>query len=39
MGYTEEAQSLPFGHDAKAAEDIDGLIVSSGYLEVCLPTS
>lgn len=36
MGYIKEAQSLPFGHDAKAVEDIDGLIVSFGSLEVCL---
>jgi len=28
MGHTKEAHSLPFGHDAKAAEDIDGLVVS-----------
>lgn len=36
MGYTKEAQSLPFGHDAKAVDDIDGLIVSFGSLDVCL---
>lgn len=28
MGHTKEAHSLPYGHDAKAAEDIDGLVVS-----------
>lgn len=33
MGYTKEARSLPFGHDEKAAEDIDGLVVSCGCPE------
>jgi len=33
MGYTKEAQSLPFGHDAKAAEDIDGLILLEDHLK------
>jgi len=28
MGHGKEAHSLPFGHDAKVVEDIDGLIVS-----------
>ena len=28
MGHTKEAHSLPFGHDEKAVEDIDGLVVS-----------
>ena len=28
MGHTEGERSLPFGHSAKAADDIDGLIVS-----------
>lgn len=28
MGHTKEAHSLPFGHDAKVAENIDGLVVS-----------
>lgn len=27
-GHTKEVHSLPFGHGAKAAEDIDGLVVS-----------
>lgn len=30
MGHTKETHSLPFGHGAKAVEDIDGLIVSYG---------
>ena len=34
MGYTEEALALPFGHDAKAVEDIDGLVVSCGRPEI-----
>lgn len=28
MGYSQEARSLPFGHKAKPAQDIDGLAVS-----------
>jgi len=28
MGRTKDAHSLPFGHGAKAAVDIDGLVVS-----------
>ena len=28
MGHTEGGHSLPFGHDAKPADDIDGLVVS-----------
>jgi len=28
MGHTEGAHPLPFGHNAKAADDIDGLAVS-----------
>lgn len=28
MGYSQETHSLPFGHNAKPAEDIDGLAVS-----------
>jgi len=36
MGYTKEARSMPFGHVAKAAEDVEGLVVSCGYPEICL---
>jgi hypothetical protein len=36
MGYTRESLSLPFGHHAKAAEDIDGLTVSYGCPEIYL---
>jgi len=36
MGHTKEAHSLPFGHNVKAAEDIDGLIVSCSCPEIHL---
>ena len=38
MGHTKETHSLPFGHDAKAVEDIDGLAVSWGCPEIYLFT-
>ena len=31
LGHNKEARSLPFGHDVKVAEDVDGLVVSYGY--------
>lgn len=36
MGHVNEARSLPFGHNAKALEDIDGLVVSCGCTEIYL---
>ena len=44
MGHTKDTHSLPFGHSAKAAVDIDGLVVSHHVPDIyvsaeCMATS